>query len=75
MDIEAIKVIGTALIATFGILGPAIAIGWIGSKGMDAMGRNPDAAGKIAPNMVLAIAFAEALGILALVVAFVIMFV
>jgi F-type H+-transporting ATPase subunit c len=42
---------------------------------MDAIGRNPEASGKIVSNMILAIAFAEALGILALVVSFIIKFV
>lgn len=42
---------------------------------MEAIGRNPEAASKITPNMILAAAFAEALGILAIVVALVIKFV
>lgn len=75
MDVESVKLIGMALAAGLGVLGPAIGIGMIGSKAMEAIGRNPDAAGKIAPNMILAIAFAEALGILAIVVSFIIKFV
>ncbi|MFZ2707211.1 MAG: ATP synthase F0 subunit C [Minisyncoccia bacterium] len=42
---------------------------------MEAIGRNPEATGKIVSNMILAIAFAEALGILAIVVSFIIKFV
>lgn len=75
MEAETAKIIGTALVAGFGVLGPALGIGMIGSRAMEAIGRNPDASGKIASNMILAIAFAEALGILALVVSFVIKFV
>ena len=75
MDIEIVRLLGMAFTATFGVLGPAIAIGVIGYKAMEAIGRNPEAAGKISSNMVLSIAFAEALGILTLVVAFVIKFV
>jgi len=75
MELEVARIFGMALAAGIGVIAPAIAIGLIGSKAMDAIGRNPEAAGKIASNMVLAIVFAEALGILALVAAFVIKFV
>ncbi len=64
-----------ALAAGLGVLGPGIGIGLIGSGAMQAIGRNPEASGKIVSNMILAIVFAEALGILALVVAFIIKFV
>lgn len=59
-----------ALAIGIGSLGPAIGIGWIGSKAMEAIGRNPEAAGKILVPMLLAIAFAEAVAIYALVIAF-----
>jgi len=75
MEIESAKLIGMALAAGLGVLGPGIGIGLIGSRAMDAIGRNPEAAGKVTSNMILAIAFAEALGILALVVSFIIKFV
>ncbi len=48
---------------------PAIAIGWIGAKGVEAIGRQPEAASKIQLNMILAIAFAEGLGVLTFVLA------
>jgi F-type H+-transporting ATPase subunit c len=57
------------------VFGPAIGIGMIGGKAMEAIGRNPEASGKVVSNMILAIVFAEALGILALVVSFIIKFV
>jgi F-type H+-transporting ATPase subunit c len=75
MDVASAKLIGMALAAGLGVFGPAIGIGMIGGKAMDAIGRNPDASGKVVSNMILAIAFAEALGILALVVSFIIKFV
>lgn len=75
MDIDSARLIGMALAAGLGVLGPAIGIGMIGGKAMDAIGRNPDASGKIVSNMILAIVFTEALGILALVVSFIIKFV
>ena len=53
-----------------GSIGPALAIGKIGAKAMEAIGRNPEAAGKILAPMLLSAAFAEAVAIYALVVAF-----
>lgn len=75
MDIESAKLIGMAIAAGLGVLGPAIGVGLIGKGAMEAIGRNPEAAGKIISNMIVAVVFAEALGILALVVAFIIKFV
>ena len=75
MDIEAAKLIGMALAAGLGVLGPAIGVGLIGKGAMESIGRNPEASGSIVSNMIVAIVFAEALGILALVVAFIIKFV
>ena len=49
--------------------------GYIAAKAMEAIGRNPEAAGPIQTNMILAIAFAEAIAIYALVVAILIKFV
>ncbi len=75
MDIETGKVLAMAIAAGVGVLGPAIGIGMIGGRAMDAIGRNPEASDKIVSNMILAIVFTEALGILALVVSFIIKFV
>lgn len=59
-----------ALAISVGAIAPAISIGMIGSKAMEAIGRNPEAAGKILVPMLLAAAFAEAVAIYALVIAF-----
>lgn len=59
-----------ALAIGIGSFGPAISIGLIGSKAMEAIGRNPEAAGKIMVPMLLVAAFAEAVAIYALVIAF-----
>lgn len=59
-----------ALAIGIGSFGPALAIGYIGAKAMESIGRNPEAAGKILVPMLLAIAFAEAVAIYALVIAF-----
>jgi F-type H+-transporting ATPase subunit c len=75
METESIKLITTALTIAIGAFGPAWAIGKIGSNAMEALGRNPEAADKIQPAMILSIAFAEAVAIYALVVALIIKFV
>ncbi|MBI2630851.1 ATP synthase F0 subunit C [Candidatus Nomurabacteria bacterium] len=61
---------GKAVVMAVGAIAPAIAIGMIGSKAMESIGRNPEAAGKILVPMLLACAFAEAIAIYALVIAF-----
>ncbi len=75
MDLDSVRILGMAIAAGLGVLGPAIGIGLIGGRAMDAIGRNPEASDKIVSNMILAIVFTEALGILALVVSFIIKFV
>ena len=59
-----------ALAIGLGAIGPGIGVGLIGAKAMEAVGRNPEASGKILVTMLLAIAFAEAIAIYALVIAF-----
>ena len=59
------------LIIAIGGLGPALAIGFIGAKAMEAIGRNPDASGKIVLVMLLGMAFAEAIAIYSLILAFI----
>ena len=71
----AAKYMAAAIAMGLGAIGPAIGIGMLGGKAMEALGRNPEAAGAIQTNMILAIAFAEAIGIYALVVAILIGFV
>lgn len=58
------------IIAAIGTLGPGIGIGLIGAKAVEAIGRNPDAQGKIVPIMIVSMGFAEALAIYSLVFAF-----
>lgn len=75
MDAQQINLLSIAIIMTFGVVGPAIAIGSIGSNAMKGIARNPEAAGKIQTSMILVVAFAEALGIYALVVSLILKFV
>ncbi len=62
--------IAKALAIGLGSIGPGLAIGKIGAAAMQSIGRNPEAAGKILVPMLLAAAFAEAIAIYALVIAF-----
>ena len=59
-----------ALAIGLGAIGPGIGIGLIGAKAVEAVGRNPEASGKILVMMLIASAFAEAIAIYALVIAF-----
>ena len=72
MEIEAVKVLGMALAAGLGVIGPGIGGGLIVSKALEAMGRNPEASGKLQATMFIGIAFTEALAIFALVIAFIV---
>ena len=58
------------LIIALGGVGPAVGIGLIGMKAMEALGRNPEASGRILPAMLLGMAFAEAIAIYSLILAF-----
>lgn len=64
-----ISISGGLTIALGGFI-PALAIGMIGAKAVEAIGRNPEAQAKILPAMLLGMAFAEAIAIYALVLAF-----
>ena len=74
MDKEIFQALGAAFIMGVGSIAPALAIGRMAAKALEAIGRNPEAAGKIQGPMIIAIAFAEAIAIYALVVALVIKF-
>lgn len=74
MEVEAMKALAMAIAAGVGVLGPGIGIGLLVAKALEAIGRNPEAAGKVQATMFIGIAFVEALAIFSLVVAFVIKF-
>lgn len=59
------------LIIAIGGFFPALGVGLIGAKAVEAIGRNPDATGKILPAMLLGMAFAEAIAIYSLILAFI----
>ena len=74
MELESAKALGMALAVGLGVLGPGIGIGLIVSKALEAIGRNPEAAGKIQTTMFIGIAVTDALAIFALVIGFIIKF-
>lgn len=63
-------VLAKGAVIAIGGFGPAIAIGLIGFKAMEAIGRNPEASGKVLPAMLIGMALAEAIAIYALILAF-----
>jgi F-type H+-transporting ATPase subunit c len=75
MELDAAKEIGAALAVGLGAIGPGIGIGLIGSKAVEAIGRNPEVTGTIQQNMILGIAFAESVFIISLVISLLVKFV
>jgi len=75
MDAVTMRQLAAGLAIGLGTLGPGLGIGLLVNGAMQAIGRNPEAAGQIQVNMILGIAFAEAIAIYALVVALLLKFV
>ena len=73
--VDALRLLGAGLAIGLGAIGPGIGIGILMQGALTAMGRNPDASSNIQTNMILGVAFAEAIAIYALVVALILMFV
>lgn len=53
------------------VIGAGLGIGWIGSKAMEAIARQPQAVGDIRANMILMAAFIEGVALIALVLSFI----
>ena len=75
MDAESVKLLAIAITMGLGVVMPALAIGMIGSKSVEAIGRNPEAGSKVQTAMILCVAFAEAIAIYCLVVSLILKFV
>ena len=69
------KALGAGIAMGLGGIGTAIGIGMLVGRAMEALGRNPEARASIQTNMILGVAFAEAIGIYALLTAIIIAFV
>ena len=81
MEVEAAEILAVGLkaigagLAMSGAIGAGAGIGILVGGAVQGIARNPDAGGDIQTNMILGIAFAEAVAIYALVVALIILFV
>ena len=71
MTASAIIALAAAIAIAFSTLGPAIGQGLTAAKAMEAIARQPEAAGTIRTNMIVALAMMEALTIYGLVIAFI----
>ena len=74
MDAQAARLIGAGL-AMIGTIGAGLGIGFLVNGAVQGIARNPDASGNVQTNMILGIAFSEAVAIYCLVVALLILFV
>lgn len=74
MDAEVLQNIAMALAIGLGAIGPGIGLGLIGSKAVEAIGRNPEAENKIRTLMILAMGLVETVVIFALLIAIMIKF-
>jgi len=63
--------LGSGLAIGVGVLGPGIGIGMLVAKSVEGMARQPEVSGVIRTTMFIGIAFAEALALYALVIAFI----
>jgi F-type H+-transporting ATPase subunit c len=75
MNADTIKLLAAGLAIGLGALGPGLGIGILAWGALQAIGRNPDATDQVQTAMILGLAFAEAIGIYALVVALILIFV
>ena len=71
MTPETMELLAKALTIAIGGVAPALAIGKIGSKAMESIGRNPESVDKLFVPMLLGMAFAEAIALYALVITFI----
>ncbi|OGE74121.1 MAG: ATP synthase F0 subunit C [Candidatus Doudnabacteria bacterium RIFCSPLOWO2_02_FULL_42_9] len=71
MDAATIEIFTKGITIAIGGFGPALAVGFIGGKAMESIGRNPESLDKLFVPMLLGMAFAEAIAIYALVITFI----
>jgi F-type H+-transporting ATPase subunit c len=74
-DVAGAKAVAAALAIGLGALGPGLGLGMAVRGAMEALGRNPEAAGEIRTTMIIGAALAEAVAIYAFVIAIIILFV
>jgi F-type H+-transporting ATPase subunit c len=67
--------LAVALAIGLGAIGPGIGIGLAAGQAYNAIGRNPEAEPLIRTNLILGLAFAEAIAIYSLLIAFLVLFI
>jgi F-type H+-transporting ATPase subunit c len=75
MDPKTAAILAAGFTMGIGSIAPAFAIGNLVSKALEGMARQPEAGGQIQTAMFIGVAFAEAIALYALVVAFLLIFV
>ena len=73
--VEALLGLGASFGAAIAVLGAGLGIGKIGSSAMEAIARQPEAAGDIRTNMILTAAFVEGVALFAVIVCILALFV
>ncbi len=74
MTIEQLSIIAAALAVSFGAIGPAFAEGRAVAAAMDAIARQPEAAGTLSRTLFVGLAMIETMAIYCLVVALLVLF-
>lgn len=74
MTIEEISVLSAAIAVSFGALGPGLGEGRAVAAAMDAIARQPEAAGTISRTLFVGLAMIETMAIYCLVVALLVLF-
>lgn len=74
MDPKIISIIGAVVAVSFGAIGPAFAEGRSVAAAMDAIARQPEAAGSISRTLFVGLAMIETMAIYCLVIALLVLF-
>jgi F-type H+-transporting ATPase subunit c len=72
--IEIVSIVAAAVAVSFGAIGPALAEGRAVAAAMDAIARQPDAAGTVSRTLFVGLAMIETMAIYCLVVALLLLF-
>lgn len=71
---SAVAFLGAGIAIGLGAIGPGLGLGNAVAKAMEAIGRNPEAEPKIKTNLLVGLAFVEAVAIYALLIALILAF-
>jgi len=74
MTIQMISILGAVIAVAFGAIGPALGEGRAVAAAMDAIARQPEAAGTISRTLFVGLAMIETMAIYCLVIALLVLF-